>query len=617
MSIGFLEQLDTAPLLADGAMGTMLISRGFAADQCLEELNLSQPSVVQSVHQAYIDAGAQVVQTNTFGANRYALLDWGLHDEVARVNKASVRVAREAREVTGHPVFIAGSVGPLGRTLQPFGQLSVDDAVEAFREQIDVLASSGVDLLILETFVSLDEILAALRAAKEVGGLPIVAQMGFTEDEVTPAGHTPERVVQSLLEAGADVVGANCGVGPEPLRRVLERLRAAAPQARLSAVPNAGYPKRVQRRVVYNTGPAYFAEYARTFLDLGARLIGGCCGTTPEHIRQMADVVRERTSIPDSTPVVVPPPAEPVVEETEPSPIEARPHTALLGKIRAGQFVVSVELDPPKGLNPAKVLRGAELYAGLNVDAINIADSPMARVRMGCLALATLIQDKVGLETIIHFTCRDRNLMGLQSDLMGAHALGIRNVLALTGDPTRLGDYGAATDVYDVDAIGLISIIRRMNEGFDTAGNSIGKPARFTIACALNPSAEDLDWELGRFEKKLEAGADFIMTQPLWELDTLWKILDRIGRPEIPIVFGILPLHSSRQAEFLHNEVPGMVIPETVRKDLREAGDRALDYGIRQAQELLLECRQRVAGVYLMPSFGKYEVVAEVLSANG
>jgi len=611
----FLEKLDAAPMLGDGAMGTMLVGRGYSSERCLEELNLSAPADVQAVHQEYLDAGAQLIETNTFRASRIALAEWGLEDRVERINKAGVRIAREAREVTGHPAFIAGAVGPTGRPLEPFGLLAKSDAYDAFREQMDVLQSSGADLLFLETFGNLDEALVALRAAKALGGLPIVAQMTFTQDLTTPTGHTPEQAVEALLEAGADVVGANCGVGPEWLRRVLEMMRAAAPEARLSAVPNAGFPTMAQGRVIYRATPAYFAEYAVTFAEMGVRLVGGCCGTTPDHIRAMSaalECARAATQPP-------PPPAE-AAAKPKPAPEKAedgaKPRTPLLGKIKAGQFVVSVELDPPKGINPGKVLKGAELYRDLGVDAINIADSPMARVRMGCLSLATLIQNQAGLETIIHFTCRDRNLMGIQSDLMGAHALGIRNILALTGDPTRLGDYANATDVYDVDSIGLISVIQRLNEGFDTAGNSIGKPARFTIACAFNPNhPEGLDWEVARFERKLEAGADFIMTQPLWELDTLWRILDRISRPEVPIVFGILPLHSSRQAEFLHNEVPGMSIPDAVRKDLAEAGDGALDYGIRQAQQLLLDCRERVGGVYLMPSFGKYEVVAEVLKA--
>ncbi|HOC31367.1 MAG TPA: bifunctional homocysteine S-methyltransferase/methylenetetrahydrofolate reductase [Armatimonadota bacterium] len=619
--MNFLEQLDTAPMVADGAMGTMLIARGFSSDHCLEELNLLHPATIQAVHQSYLAAGARMIETNTFGANRFALAEYGLEEKVVRINQSAVRIAREAREVFGQPVFIAGSVGPTGRVLEPFGKLASGEAQDAFREQIDVLQAAAVDVVLLETFHNLDEAVLAVRAAKEVGGLPVIAQMAFLEDEQTYAGHTPEQVVEALLSEGADVVGANCGVGPEPLRRVLERMRAVAPSARLSAMPNAGFPRQSHRRVIYQTSPEYLADYAVTFAQLGARLIGGCCGTTPDHIRAMAaavhaglpaDGIAERSPGPSGESLWTGDRSVPSAPEV---PEPAR--TELLAKLNAGKFVVSVELDPPKGFNPTKVLRGAEFFRDLGVDAINVADSPMARVRMGCLAMSALVQTRTGVETIMHFTCRDRNLMGLQSDLLGAHGLGVRNILALTGDPTRMGDYKNATDVYDVDSIGLISIIRRMNEGFDTAGNSIGKPARFTIGCALNPSAEDLSWELGRFEKKLEAGADFIMTQPLWDIDALWDVLDRIDQRDlkVPIVFGILPLHSSRQAEFLHNEVPGMQIPESVRRDIREAGDKALDYGIRQAQDLLFQCRKRVAGVYLMPSLGNYEVTGEVLKA--
>lgn len=614
--MGFLEELDAGPLLADGAMGALLVARGgYSAERCLEELNISRPAEVQAIHQGYLDAGARVIGTNTFRAGRLPLTEWGLDAQSDAINKAGVRLAREAREVTGDPAYIAGAVGPVGRPIEPLGLVKKEAARESFRRQIDVMTSSGADLILLETFGDLDEAILAVLAAKSVGGLPVVAEMTFTQDQRTPTGHTPEQVVTALVDAGADVVGANCSSGPEWIRRVVARMAAAAPKARLSAMPNAGFPSLSHGRVVYQATPAYFAEYARKYVDLGVRLIGGCCGTTPKHIHAMAEELRaEAPAEPtaQTRPPAVPPPTPASVK-----PADGEPRTPLLGKIQQRQFVVSVELDPPKGINAGKILKGAELYRDQGVDAINIADSPMARVRMGCLSLANLVQTRTGMETIIHFTCRDRNLMGLQSDLMGAHALGIRNILALTGDPTRLGDY-KATDVYDVDAIGLIKIIRRMNEGFDTAGNSIGRPARFTIACALNPShPEGLDWELGRFERKLEAGADFVMTQPLWDLDTLWHVLDRIGRPEVPIVFGILPLHSSRQAEFLHNEVPGMTIPEAVRKDLKEAGEKALDYGIRQAQQLLLDCKQRVAGVYMMPSFGKYEVVAEVLQALG
>lgn len=604
-----LERLRKGPLLCDGAMGTALYALGIPYQRCFDELCLSEPDLVQRIHRDYILAGAEIVQTNTYGANRYKLAQYGLESKVRDINFRAVKIAREAREETGLPVFLGGSVGPIGQQLGPVGRVTLRDARGAFREQIDALLEAGADLLVLETFSALNELTEAVRAAQDACSLPIIAEMTFTDDGRTLNGETPRDVVQTLSALGVPVIGVNCGVGPHLALDVVQQMEA--PEGVLLAVqPNAGFPARRDGRFFYFSTPEYFGDYATRFLESGVTVIGGCCGTTPQHIAAMRSAIGSavpRGPVAERAPVISLP-AEQSWDEAD-----AETPTNWTRKLARREFVVSVELDPPKGLNPTKVLEGAALLRDVGVDCINIGDSPMARVRMSCIALALLIQSRVGLETIIHFTTRDRNLMALQSELLGAHALGIRHVLALTGDPPRLGQYPNATGVWDVDSIGFIKILKQLNQGLDWAGNSIGQPTSFSIACAVNPIAEDLELELERFHQKLEAGADFAMSQPLYDMDQLMAFLDRVGKIPIPFILGIMPLQSHKHTEFLHNELPGVTIPDAVRERMRLAGERGIQEGILQAQEFLVEAQRHVDGVYFMPSFGRYEMVAELV----
>jgi methionine synthase I (cobalamin-dependent)/5,10-methylenetetrahydrofolate reductase len=632
-----LNKLHQRPLLCDGAMGSLLYARGVTYEMCFDALNLSQPELITNIHDEYINAGAEVIETNSFGANRAKLEAYNLGDHVREINLRAVRLAREAREISGQPVFIAGAVGPTGRPLQAPDEHRLVEVRAIFREQIEALQDGGADVLILETFSSLAELRQAILAAKEVGGLPIVAQMSFYEDGHTLSGQSAARVAAVLTDMGVDVMGANCSVGPAATLDALEEMISevhrnddgtqSGPHL-FSAQPNAGLPTRVGNRFFYVATPDYFADYALRFAKAGVSFIGGCCGTTPHHIAAMRKALDEHygARIPlttDSTEL----PAHSVsamysngqttiarLLEDEVILPQHGSMTRLQEKLAAEEFVVSVELDPPKGLNPAKVLEGAALLQEAGVHCINIADSPMARVRMSCIALARLIQDHLGIEAIIHFTTRDRNLMALQSDLLGAHALGIRNILALTGDPLRLGDYPNTTGVWDVDSVGLLQIIHSMNQGHDAAGSSIGAKSSFFVGTALNlnMTEEQQDSEIEKFWRKIDAGAQFIMTQPIYELAPLLRFLDRIGKPPIPLILGCIPLHSSRHAEYLHNEVPGITIPDEVRLRMRTAGEHGHEAGLKLAEELLAAARSMVQGVYLMPSYGRYDIVSEL-----
>jgi len=637
MAYALLEQLQQRPLLCDGAMGTLLYARGVPYEQCFDALNLTQPELIQSIHREYISAGAQIIETNTFGANQAKLEAYNLGGRVREINLHAVKLAREAREVSGQPVFVAGAVGPTGRPLQAPDEQRLSEIRAIFREQIDALHDGGADLLILETFSSLAELRQAVLAAQESGGLPIVAQMSFYEDGHTLSGQSAARVAIVLNDLGVDVIGANCSVGPAATLDVLQEMIAAVKEHAegtetrpllFSAQPNAGLPTRIGNRFFYMATPDYFADYAQRFAQAGVQLIGGCCGTTPRHIATMRKALDElygqstqiAMAIPEETTQSKPPgssngkvTASGLPEEEVILPQQGT-KTRLQEKLAAGEFVISVELDPPKGLNPKKILEGAAMLQKVGVDCINIADSPMARVRMSCIALARLIQDHLGIETIIHFSTRDRNLMALQSELLGAHALGIRNILALTGDPLRVGDYPNTTGVWDVDSVGLIRVIRGMNEGHDAAGSSIGAHASFHIGAALNlnMTEEETAAEIAKYRRKLEAGADFIMTQPIYELTPLLRFLDRAGQPPIPMLLGCIPLHSSRHAEYLHNEVPGITIPDEVRARMRAAGEGGHEEGLKLAQELLTAAQSMVQGVYLMPSYGRYDIVSKL-----
>jgi homocysteine S-methyltransferase len=631
-----LTQLQQRPVLCDGAMGSLLYARGIAYEQCFDALNLSRPDLIQGIHSEYISAGAQIIETNTFGANRAKLEAFNLGDKVRDINFRAVKLVREAREISGLPIFIAGAVGPSDRPLQAPDEQRLRELRYIFREQIEALLEGGAELLILETFSSLPELRQAVLAAQEAGGVPIIAQMSFYEDGHTLSGQSAARVAAVLNDLGVTVMGANCSVGPAATLDVLQEMIASVQQqgtlnkesgpSLFSAQPNAGLPTRIGNRFFYMATPDYFADYAVRFAKAGVQLIGGCCGTTPRHIAAMRKALDEHFGVATGF-------TNGIVKEAETTrPVEITngkislatlieeevilPQqgtlTGLQAKLAAGEFVVSVELDPPKGLNPSKILEGAILMQQAGADFINIADSPMARVRMSCMALARLIQDHLGIETIIHFTTRDRNLMALQSELLGAHALGIRNILALTGDPLHVGAYPNTTGVWDVDSVGLMQMIRSMNEGHDAAGSSIGAHASFHIGAALNlnMTEEETVMEIEKYQRKIEAGAQFIMTQPIYELAPLERFLERVGKPPIPMLLGCIPLHSSRHAEYLHNEVPSIVVPDHVRARMRAAGEHGHQEGLLLAQELLAQARSLVQGVYLMPSYGRYDVVS-------
>ena len=617
MAHPLIDRLERGPLLADGAMGTMLYAHGASLDDCFDHLNLTNPGLVSSVHRAYLAAGADIIETNTFGANRFKLETHGLADRVREINKRAVKLAREEREISGSSAIIAGSVGSTMRSLEPYGLLSRAQAHEAFKEQIEALLEGGVDCLCFETFGSLVELKEALGAARDVSDLPIIAMMTFGEDGRTINGSSVCDAIAELDEFNINVLGANCSVGPSKILDVMSSFRSHLSEQGdtrpLACMPNAGWPTHAGGRVIYPSSPEYFADFARNALSSGIRLIGGCCGTTPEHTKAMRAVVDAWHGLNGSAQIIDVRPSRDQIREIA----LAEEPTEIARKINE-KFVVSVEIDPPKGLNPSKALDGARMLKEAGVDVINVADSPMARVRMSALTLCYLIQAEVGIETIVHFTTRDRSLMGLQSELLGAHAAGVRNILALTGDPPSLGDYPGTTAVNDVDSIGLIRILNRLNAGTDSAGASIGRMASFTIACAIDPTKADLVDEAKRLHQKIDAGAHFVMTQPIYDVEVWRRFLEHYGEEiPVPVMIGILPLQSSRHAEFLHNEVPGITLSELARERMRKAGAGGRQEGVKMAQELLAELRPYAHGVYLMPSFGRYEVAAEVLEILG
>ncbi len=609
----FTRRLGQGPLLCDGGMGSFLYARGVALDPCFDVLNVTQPRLVQSVHTEYMAVGADAVETNTFGANRFKLAAFGLDAEVRRINTQGARVARDARESSGRDAFVLGSIGPLGRYLVPLGTVTPDEARAAFREQAEALAEGGVDALIVETFADLTEIALAIEAIRSVADLPIVAQMSFTEECLTFTGRTAADVARTLRDLGVQAMGANCSVGSSILHEVLEHMLPEAGATPLTVQPNAGLPTQIGQRLIYISSPAYMAEYAGRMLDAGATIVGGCCGTTPAHIAAMREVIDRRLA----TPRRVARPPRVAVREARVVADTAAPAepTPLQRKLEAGEFVVTVELDPPRGHGVDKLVQGAKLLKERGVEIVDINDGSLGRVRMAVLPSALLIREATGLDVSMHFTCRDRNLMSIQAELLAAQALDIRNILAMTGDPPRTGDYVNTTAVFDVDAVGLLEVIRRLNEGLDATGTSIGSSTSFCAGAVLNPDPAEVGREVERVHRKIEAGARWLQTQPVYDLDQLERFLARCGTLSVPLVVGVLPLHSFRHAEFLHNEVPGITIPDAIRTRLRLAGDGALRVGIEMGQELVLGIRARYPGVYLMPSFGRFEVVAEVLEA--
>ncbi len=606
------ERLAARPLLCDGAMGTLLYARGVPLDGCFDVLNLNTPALVQAIHSEYVAAGADCIETNTFGANRFKLALHGLESRVREINLRGAKLARDVRETMGRDVLVLGSMGPLGKYLAPLGTLGEAEARDAFREQAEGLLEGGVDAFIVETISDLDEAALAVEAIRAVTDLPIVAQVAFTDEAVTFLGRTPAEVALALSALDVQAIGANCSVGSSTLYEVLEQMRPGAGSRPIAIQPNAGLPSRVGQRLIYLSSPAYMADYAARMLAAGARLVGGCCGTTPEHIRAMREAIDRIPSARAAAPVVAPTGPR---GDTASVLRTAAPPTLLWRKLAAGEFVVTVELDPPRGHNIEKLVQGAKLLRERGAEIVDINDGSLGRVRMAVLPTAVLVRDATGLEINMHFTCRDRNLMGIQGDLLGAHALDVRNILAMTGDPPRTGDYVNATAVFDVDAIGLLGILRRMNEGLDATGNGIGEPAAFCVGAVLNPAAREPRLEIERALSKVEAGARWLQTQPIYDLEALDDFLSRAGSLSVPILVGVMPLHSARHAEFLHNEVPGIAIPPQVRARMREAGDRGLSAGIAMAQETLRLVRRHYGGAYLMPSFGRFEVVAEVLDA--
>ncbi len=617
MPNSLLDKLTSSSLLADGAMGTMLHARGVAFDRCFDELNLTQPSVVADIHRAYVNAGAQIIETNTFGANRYKLSRHGLETKVRQINAAAASIARQAVADSGKEACVAGSVGPLGVRLAPFGRVNPEQAYAAFHDQIAVLVASGVDLIIVETMTDLQETAEAVRAAKAISKLPVLASMTFTRDDVTLLGDTPARVAAQLATLGADIIGVNCSSGPAQVLRILELMKAAVPGAKFSAMPNAGWPERIGGRIMYPATPEYFGEYAAAFVEAGASIVGGCCGTTPSHIAAMRAAL-DRTE--RRRPAVI---MAEVAEKREEAVTSESP-TQLAEKFAAKRFVIGVEVHPPKGLATHKLIAGASLLAEAGADVINVADTPMARMRMSAWAACHLIQSQVKTETVLHFPTRGRNLLRLQGDLLAAHALGIRNIFVVMGDPTAIGDYPNANDNYDLVPSGMIKLIKQgFNVGVDHAGQNIGQPTSFYVGCAVNLCAPEVDKEIKTLRKKITSGADFALTQPIFETGMAREFIRRYaelhGPLTLPLLAGIMPLHSARHANFFHNEVPGVFIPESIHERMQKAGDshEAVVEGMRIAQELLVELRELnvVQGVYLMPPFGKYNIAAEIIDA--
>lgn len=610
----FLDALASRILLCDGAMGTMLYSKGVFINRCFESLTLSDAALVREVHAEYVRAGADILETNTFGANRLKLRSFGLGNRVADLNTEAARVAREAVALADgdERVFIAGAIGPLGVRVEPWGKLGLDEATDLFREQAAALAAGGVDLFMLETFRDPAEVEAAIAAVRSVSGLPIIAQMTTDEDGQTPDGAPVEACARALVAAGADVVGLNCSVGPAPMLETLERL-ALAVSVPLSAQPNAGRPRDIEGRNLYLSSPDYLASYARRFVESGVRLVGGCCGTTPEHIRQMQAAVRALN------PRMAPRVAGARVTVTaaipvEQAPVEVADRSALGARLAGGQFVTSVEVAPPVGIDATASLAAAAALAALGVDVVTVTDGTRSGAHVSALALAVLAR-QAGIETMLQYSCRDRNLLGIQSDLLGAHALGLRNVLGITGDPRYLGEIPDATAVFDVDSIGLTNLITRLNHARDLGGQPLGAPAQFLCGVMANPS-RDLDQELRRLAYKVEAGADFIVTRPVFDAGTFERFVRRVETFRRPVLVGLWPFDSALQAEFMANEVPGVTVPEPLVARMRacETSEAAIHEGRAIASEVLRAVRAMAQGVHLFAPGGRVADAAQVLA---
>jgi len=612
MPDNILDRIKQAPVLCDGAMGTLFYAKGVFINRCYDELNLSQPDLVRAIHHEYLQAGAEIIETNTFGANAFRLARHSLADKVQDINRMGARLAREAAK--SFDVWVAGSVGPLGTRIEPLGKTSFEEARQAFREQIAVLAEAGVDLLILETFGYLEELHQAVKAAKEVAaGLPLVVQVTIDEDGNCLDGSDPGTFAPRLEDWGADVIGCNCSVGPVAMLEAMERVRTAT-SLPLSAQPNAGIPRSVEGRNIYLCSPEYMASYARKFVAAGVRIVGGCCGTTPEHIRAMKSALRAGEARGKTNPAHVV--AHTATSATPELPLDQR---SLVGaKLARGEFVTMVEIVPPKGIDIRKEMEGARFLKSVGVDAINIPDSPRASARMSNQALSLLMQREAGIEAILHYTCRDRNVLCIQSDLLGAAAVGIKNLICITGDPPKMGNYPDATAVFDVDAIGLVNIVHNLNRGLDLGGNPIGIGTGFVIGVGANPGLTDLDEEIRRFEYKVQAGAEYAVTQPVFDIRLLENFLRRIQHCRIPVIAGIWPLVSVRNAEFMKNElrvsVPDSILERMARAQTPEA---ARAEGVAIAREMLVAVRNTVQGAQISAPNGRYSSAVDVLEALG
>ncbi len=612
----FLNKLrEGKPLVADGAMGTLLHDRGVGFESCFDELNLTNPALVASIHQEYIKAGAEVILTNTFGANRYKLERCGLEELLDEINQTGVDLARRIIRASFKDVLIAGDVGPLWVRLAPFGRVQAEQAREAFREQIQALVDAGCDLIVIETMTDLYEIREAIAAAREVDpDIPVIASMTFTRDDRTLLGDDPQKVAAKIFSYGADVIGINCSGGPNQLLRLLKKMKKEIPDGFFWVKPNAGWPEQISGRIFYPASAEYFGEYALAFWQAGARVIGGCCGTTPAHIQSIRQAIDSQEVNSIANGITLEFIEEESIEEeiSEPSKFAQ--------KLGNGEFVYSVEMQPPRGLATKKVIAGASMLVDSGADAINVADSPMARMRMSPWAVCSLLQYKVNVETILHFPTRGRNLLRVQGDLLAAHALGVRNVFVIMGDPTAIGDYPEAMDNFDLAPSGLVKLIKqRFNQGIDQSGSDIGQPTNFYVGCALNLAATDPEREMDILKRKIHSGADFIITQPIYEADLIPSFLKAYQASyeelRIPLIIGIMPLVSARHAAFLHQEVPGISIPDVIHQRMQTAEENGTgpQEGIRIAIELIRKIRGLAQGVYISPSFSRFDYVAEII----
>ncbi|MGQ0815503.1 MAG: bifunctional homocysteine S-methyltransferase/methylenetetrahydrofolate reductase [Gemmatimonadota bacterium] len=600
---------DSRPHVFDGAMGTMLYSKGVFINRCYDELNTKEPDLVREVHRAYVKAGAELLETNSFGANAVKLAEYGLEKQVIELNAAGAKLAREA---ANGRALVGGAIGPLGIRIEPYGPTSLDEARQIFREQATGLLEGGVDFFVLETFADLDEIHQVILAVRELCDLPIVAQMTVQEDCTTVYGTQPETLAAQLDAWQADVIGLNCSVGPHGILSAIERV-APHTTRKLSAQPNAGLPREIQGRKMYMASPEYMAKFSQRLIRAGVKFVGGCCGTTPEHIKRIADAVHALAPGRVSVRVIEP---DQQKEQVAAKPLAERSNWGR--KIAAGELVTTVEIVPPRGIDPTKMLAGVKLLKRAGIDAVNVPDGPRAQMRMGVLPVATLVEQHTGIEAVIHYCCRDRNLLGMLSDLLGAHALGLRNLLIITGDPPKMGPYPESTAVFDIDSIGLTNLVTRLNRGLDPGGNPLGEPTSFVVGVGVNPGASDLDYELDRFYWKVEAGAEYAITQPVFEPEQLLRFVEEIRKRDIwiPIIPGIWPLVSVRNAEFLANEVPGVVIPREIIARMRLASEKgkefALQEGITIAREMFEQVRPHVQGLQVSAPFGKVEFALQV-----